>query len=238
MNKITESEICAVLTRGSGVCQGKFRIYEQFRKSKSVNENIKFLKNEYGIGGCYPAVSGTKIHEDHDGRGIKIMRGEIMKPEAEILLSWDQVEKRISALIKAKKYLNEKEKAELPNYEMRQAEKEDRDEIRDKFIRIIDDYNKKAANDDEIKKWHALSAANAYVSGDEYYFSNHGNGDDAIDRMIKFMRQTAKHKELESRSNEIIKALGGEEEKTEDTEIEFSLFDLFSTSGQLALFDF
>ena len=40
--------IDAVLTRGSGVSEGKLRIYEQFQKSLSKKENIAFLKNEYG----------------------------------------------------------------------------------------------------------------------------------------------------------------------------------------------
>lgn len=40
--------IDAVLTRGSGVSEGKMRIYEQFQKSLSAKENADFLKNEYG----------------------------------------------------------------------------------------------------------------------------------------------------------------------------------------------
>lgn len=43
--------IDAVLTHGSGVSEGKMRIYEQFQKSLSAKENIDFLKNEYGWGG-------------------------------------------------------------------------------------------------------------------------------------------------------------------------------------------
>lgn len=46
-----------VLTRGSGVFEGKFRIYEQFQKSLSSNENVAFLKNEYGIGGAGPVIT-------------------------------------------------------------------------------------------------------------------------------------------------------------------------------------
>ena len=39
------------LTSGSLYENGKFRIYEQFQKSLSEQENIAFLKQEYGIGG-------------------------------------------------------------------------------------------------------------------------------------------------------------------------------------------
>lgn len=66
--------IDAVLTRGSGVSEGKFRIYEQFQKSLSKKENVDFLKNEYGWGGSYPVITGTGIDEMHDGKGIKISK--------------------------------------------------------------------------------------------------------------------------------------------------------------------
>ena len=52
----SQEMIDAVLTRGSGVSEGKFRIYEQFEKSLSAKENTDFLKNEYGWGGAYPLL--------------------------------------------------------------------------------------------------------------------------------------------------------------------------------------
>lgn len=39
--------IDTVLTRGSGISEGKMRIYEQFQKSLSAKENADFLKKEY-----------------------------------------------------------------------------------------------------------------------------------------------------------------------------------------------
>ena len=62
--------IDAVLTRGSGISEGKMRIYEQFQKSLSAKENADFLKNEYGWGGVYPAIVGANIDEQHDGKGM------------------------------------------------------------------------------------------------------------------------------------------------------------------------
>lgn len=42
--------IDAVLTRGSGISEGKMRIYEQFQKSLSSKENADFLKmNMVGV---------------------------------------------------------------------------------------------------------------------------------------------------------------------------------------------
>ena len=67
--------IDAVLTRGSGISEGKMRIYEQFKKSLSAKENADFLKNEYGWGGVYPAIVGAGVDEQHDGKGIRISKG-------------------------------------------------------------------------------------------------------------------------------------------------------------------
>ena len=117
--------IDAVLTRGSSVSEGKFRIYEQFQKSLSKKENVDFLKNEYGWGGSYPVITGTGIDEQHDGKGIKISKN-VNGEEVKVLLNWNQVEKRISELIKMDRYLNPKEKelypAWLEQHEIRRAE--------------------------------------------------------------------------------------------------------------------
>lgn len=117
--------IDAVLTRGSGVSEGKFRIYEQFQKSLSKKENVDFLKNEYGWGGSCPVITGTGIDELHDGKGIKISKN-VNGEEVKVLLNWNQVEKRISELIKLDRYLNPKEKelypAWLEQHEIRRAE--------------------------------------------------------------------------------------------------------------------
>lgn len=107
--------IDAVLTRGSGVSEGKMRIYEQFQKSFSHKENADFLKNEYGWGGSYPVIVGAGIDEQHDGKGIHISKG-IGNDKPHILLSWKQVEKRIGELIRLDRYLNPKEKAHYPEW--------------------------------------------------------------------------------------------------------------------------
>lgn len=109
----TQEIIDTVLTRGSWISQGKMRIYEQFQKSLSAKDNITFLKNEYGWGGSYPIITGTGIDEQHDGKGIKLSRG-FGDDAPELLLKWNQVEKRIRELISLDRYLNSKEKAYYP----------------------------------------------------------------------------------------------------------------------------
>ena len=121
----TQEIIDADLTRGSGFSEGKMRIYEQFQKSLSAKENIDFLKNEYGWGGSYPAIIGTGIDEQHDGKGIKLSKG-LGNGSPSILLKWNQVEKRIGELIRMDRYLNPKEKERYPEWlekqEQRRAE--------------------------------------------------------------------------------------------------------------------
>ena len=107
--------IDAVLTHGSGVSEGKMRIYEQFQKSLSAKENIDFLKNEYGWGGSYPIIIGTGIDESHDGKGIMLSRG-FQDNAPRLLLNWGKVEKRIGELIKLDRYLNSKEKEYYPTW--------------------------------------------------------------------------------------------------------------------------
>ena len=114
--------IDTILTRGSGISEGKFRIYEQFEKSLSAKENADFLKDEYGWGGAYPVIVGAGIDEQHDGKGILISKG-IGDDKPHIRLTWTQVEKRIAELIRLDRYLNPKEKEIYPQWLEKQEER-------------------------------------------------------------------------------------------------------------------
>ena len=111
--------IDAALTRGSGVSEGKLRIYEQYQKSLSKSENISFLKKEYGIGGSSSAVPYTGVGEDHSGKGIELRLG-YDEGSPRQMLTWNYVEKRIGELIKLDRYLNSKEKEYYPRWLERQ----------------------------------------------------------------------------------------------------------------------
>ena len=113
--------IDAALTRGSGVEEGKMRIYEQYQKSLSKSENISFLKKEYGIGGSSSAVPYTGVGEDHSGKGIELRLG-YDEGSPRQMLTWNYVEKRIGELIKLDRYLNSKEKEYYPRWLERQEE--------------------------------------------------------------------------------------------------------------------
>ena len=111
----TQEIIDYELTRGSNIQESKMRIYNQFINSLSSEENIKFLKNEYGWGGGSTIHIGTRIGYQYDGKGITLTRGKRENEETTII-TWNVAEKRIKELIKLDKYLNSKEKEEYSNW--------------------------------------------------------------------------------------------------------------------------
>lgn len=120
---ITQDEIDYRLTGGSGVSNGRFRIYEHFMEEHSQKKNIEFLKKEYGTGGSSHALPGSDTgHEDHDAKGIRLEKGSYGNPYAEILLKWNMVEKRIGELVRADKYLGINGKEAYAKYKQEQAE--------------------------------------------------------------------------------------------------------------------
>ena len=141
---ISQEDIDAVLSRGSGVVDGKYRIYEQFLKNKTTEENANMLKDEYGWGGAYPALDTDvygKIDEMHDAKGIKISTGSISEPAAQVTVNWSKVAKRIGELIADNRYLNEKETAYFPMYQQKQIELAKRWQVGTEFNNIVRDFN-------------------------------------------------------------------------------------------------
>ncbi|MCE4731687.1 hypothetical protein LVV64_18060, partial [Clostridioides difficile] len=70
---ITEDEVLATISRGSGVDKGKERITKFFKENHTLQEKANFLKGEYGIGGGSHAVSGERgSGEWHDAKGLKL----------------------------------------------------------------------------------------------------------------------------------------------------------------------
>ena len=121
---ITQDEIDHRLGRGSGFSNGSFRIYDYFKEGHDSKEAANFLKNEYGTGGSSHALAGADhSYEDHDAKGIKLQKGNIGKPYAEVLLSWKVVEKRIRKLIEEDKYLSPEGKEAYVQYRVEQEQK-------------------------------------------------------------------------------------------------------------------
>ena len=113
---ITEDEIDRLLLGGSSYADGKFSIYSYFVQGHNAQECTKFLREAYGDGGS----SYTGYDEWHDSKGIKFTRQDDesgFKGYATIRLNWNQVQKRVRALIDGGNYLSEQERERLPDYE-------------------------------------------------------------------------------------------------------------------------
>lgn len=113
---ISKEDIDSVLQKGSGVADGKYRIYRQFQKGVDRQKNIEFLKNEYGTGGGTHIFSdGFSGHSWYDSKGLAIDRNGTYTNH-DLVLKWSQVEKRLRELIKDNRYLNPKEKDHYADY--------------------------------------------------------------------------------------------------------------------------
>ena len=115
---ITEDEIDAAMTGGSSFAGGKGRIYAFFMANHTDKEKVRFLKDEYGIGGRSHALSGaTHSGEDRDGKGLHYKKQDC----PDVHLNWEKVAKRITSLVQKGRYLTEQEQAQ---YDKIQAEKD------------------------------------------------------------------------------------------------------------------
>ena len=216
---ISQEDIDAILTRGSGIHQGKFRIYEQFLKQDSSENNIAFLKNEYGIGGAYPAVSGRNLDESHDAKGIKISRGRISRPDAELLLRWNKVEKRIGELIRTDRYLSQAEKDNYPAYREQAEARRKRGEISEEFRSIVYDYNDFVTQLGEESKtlnlYYLSSCWGAFSVGEKKMHARTAEGDFILPMMREAMNTIiADNTHLTARCEAMLEALNSDVAKS------------------------
>ena len=123
---ITEDEIDETFRDGSGISDGKKRIYNFFKESHTTGEQANFLKEEYGTGGHSHALSGARgSNEWHDAKGIKLEKENCK----DIFLNWNQSAKRIQNLIESDKYIEKEELTEqTENREDRKENIADRNE--------------------------------------------------------------------------------------------------------------
>ena len=212
---ISQEDIDAVLTRGSGIHEGKYRIYEQYLKRDTHEANIAFLKNEYGIGGAYPAVPGRQLDENHDGKGIKISRGSIMHPDAEVLLSWKKIEKRIGELIATDQYLSQAEKDHYPKYRAEEEARRGRSAISDEFRSIVYDYNdyvtQLGEEDKRLNLYYLSGCWGSFDVGEKKMYARTSDGDFILPMMREAMNTIiADNTHLTERCEAMLAALDGD----------------------------
>ncbi len=113
-----DNELCR---HGSGFANGKLRIYKFFEDMPSSDAAITFLKKEYGIGGhSHTYLNGESGFVDHDGKGIHFSNHNYKEKHT---ITWKVVARRLRELIALDRYLTEKEKVYLPEYEAQEAER-------------------------------------------------------------------------------------------------------------------
>ena len=212
---ISQEDIDAVLTRGSGIHDGKYRIYEQYLKQETHEANVAFLKDEYGIGGAYPAVPGRQLDENHDGKGIKISRGSIMHPDAEVLMSWKKIEKRIGELIATDQYLSQAEKDHYPKYRAEEEARRGRSAISDEFRSIVYDYNDYVTQLGEENKrlnlYYLSGCWGAFDVGEKKMYAHTSDGDFILPMMREAMNTIiADNTHLTERCEAMLAALDGD----------------------------
>lgn len=212
---ISQEDIDAVLTRGSGVHEGKYRIYEQYLRQETHEANVAFLKDEYGIGGAYPAVPGRQLDENHDGKGIKISRGSIMHPDAEVLLSWKKIEKRIGELIATDQYLSQAEKDHYPVYRAEAEARRGRSAISEEFRSIVYDYNdyvtQLGEEDKKLNLYYLSSCWGAFSVGDKRMYARTSDGDFILPMMREAMNTIiADNTHLTERCEAMLATLDGD----------------------------
>lgn len=117
---ITDDEVLATLSRGSGIDKGKERITKFFKENHTLQEKANFLKDEYGIGGHSHAVSGAMGSDEwHDAKGLKLQK----KNCSDVFLTWSSVAKHMDELLSKNLYEEKKieskteiEESKAPQY--------------------------------------------------------------------------------------------------------------------------
>ena len=117
---ITDDEVLAAISTGSGVDRGKERITKLFKESHTLQEKANFLKDEYGIGGSSHAVSGAMGSDEwHDAKGLKLQK----KNCSDVFLTWSSVAKHMDELLSKNLYEEKKieskteiEESKAPQY--------------------------------------------------------------------------------------------------------------------------
>ncbi|MBQ7714696.1 MAG: helicase, partial [Clostridia bacterium] len=206
---LPQAAIDFVLTRGSGVSQGKMRIFEQFEKQETTEKNVAFLKSEYGTGGYSDPIPESGYWEEHDGKGIELKKGDF-----KVFLPWNKVAKRIGELIAADRYLNEFEKAAYPAYQEEKENRLIRGSIAERFNSLVEDFNdyeEQTGGDIAVDRYAAHNISGLFTQG-ERVIRGYGNYPDeyvlpSMRGILERIRSENTH--LTERADELLEELDG-----------------------------
>ena len=116
---ISENEVEKVISGGSSISGGKFRIYSYFSYPHSLQEKADFLKKEYGTGG----VGYKGFSENHDAKGIEIKKAYDGIAYDKRFLKWTDVARIVESLVAFNKYMTPKQLEQIPQYEKEEIAK-------------------------------------------------------------------------------------------------------------------
>ena len=85
---IPQEGIDVVLSDGGNRKNSKLRICTQYEKQRPLEENIAFLKNEYGTGGKGFIIGSSNVSAWFDDGGIKIQYGK-ENTHTDYTLTWE-----------------------------------------------------------------------------------------------------------------------------------------------------
>lgn len=151
---ITEDEKNKLLTGGSEVQNGKFRIAEFFKEEHTLPEKIAFLKKEYGDGGS----GRTGFNTWHDAKGLKYQKGvSLSNPDCEVFMKWNEVANRIDKLISEDRYITQKDIDERIRHAKYVLKNYSEDNPADKYHidnakKILDEYGEKEPQKSPVEK--------------------------------------------------------------------------------------
>ena len=109
---ITEDEVNEAIAPGGSYSDSKLAAYVFFRNHPDRKERQEYLKESFGIGG-----GGSLIRDTwHDAKGFKLKR-TFEEPYAQIMLNWNQVERRMDRMMETGRFLTPEDQARFPEYE-------------------------------------------------------------------------------------------------------------------------
>lgn len=191
------------LLSGTGIVDGKFRVFEYFTADHNKSSRAVFLKDEYGIGGqTFVFTNNTEGDIWHDAKGYSITDSNKTTTQ----ISWSEITAIIETLIDSGIYLSDDEKKHYPIY---LDEKKER-KIRSDFLHEIDNlfrdekHNlKKLSTDIQTQRRNTFEYQQAFIDGDnsidtlksiydlltvcsQSELNNNGAADELLDQFKKF----------------------------------------------------
>lgn len=135
----------AVLMKGTGTEDGKFRVNDFFLENHTEKEKIDFLKEEFGWYGRY---TSSESLESQPSKGLTLTRTDKENPEnnLNIHLSWQEVAEHLDSMISAETYITEKDIAERQRHALYVLKNYSGDNPNDVYAiqkakEILDSYN-------------------------------------------------------------------------------------------------